>query len=135
LAIDEALIEVAEFDAEPSALDYYWDHVALAYAPFVVVPVEPYTRNKLSRREFRARLGAACRVAINVRLNTPAEDAAAAQLIAQLQDMKDELLSVDVVDVTHPTTIGAVNALIALGYLSSALGVTALAPATVPEEA
>jgi hypothetical protein len=42
---------------------------------------------------------------------------------------------VNAVDVEHPTTIAAVNALMALGYLSAELGAAALVPATVPEEA
>ena len=129
----EALVELPGFDAEPNASAWQWDTATDAYVPRS--SPEPYARTRLSRREFRARLGAACRVAINVRLITPAEDAGAAQLIAQLQDMKDELLSVDVVDVEHPTTIGAVNALMALGFLSAELGAAALVPATVPEEA
>lgn len=131
----EELLTFAEFEGEPSVADYRWDADARAYVPQATNESGPYERTRLSRREFRARLGAECRIAINARLVTPAEDAAAVQVIAQLQDMKDELLSVDFVDVTHHTTIDAVNALIALGYLSSALGVTALAPATVPEEA
>lgn len=130
----EELLTFAEFELEPNVADYQWDANARAYLPLSVVESGPYQRTRLSRREFRARLGAECRVGINVRLATPAEDAAAVQIIAQLQDMKDELLSVDFVDVTHHTTIDAVNALIALGFLSSDHGVTALAPATVPEE-
>ena len=131
----EALVQIADLDAEPSSAEYFWNPATDAYEAQPSFNSGPYERTKLTRREFRARLGTACRIAINVRLNTPAENAGAAQLIAQLQDMKDELLSVQEVDVEHPTTIGAVNALIALGYLSAELGAAALIPATVPEEA
>ncbi len=132
---NEALVQVAGLNAEPSSAEKKWDAATRTYVNVPTYAGGTYSRTKLSRREFRKRLGSACRVAINVRLNTPAENAGAAQIIAQLQDMKDELLSVNAVDVEHPTTIAAVNALVALGYLSAPLGAAALVPATVPEEA
>jgi hypothetical protein len=126
----EELLTFTQFDQEPSVADFQWDSVTRSYVPQITDGTNPAQRIFLSRREFRERLGAQCRIAINTRLITPAENAAAVQLIAQLQDMKDELMSVDVVDLTHPTTIAGVNALVALGFLSSALGVAALVPAT-----
>jgi hypothetical protein len=135
MSASEALIEIVELNAEPVASEFRWDTATDSYVVQPSYNPGPYARTTLSRREFRARLGSACRVAINARLATPAENAGAVQLIAQLQDMKDELLSVNAVDIEHPTTIAAVNALMALGYLSAQLGAAALVPATVPEEA
>lgn len=132
---NETLVQVVGLNAEPSVEGFQWDAATREYVALPSYTGGTISRTKLSRREFRARLGSACRIAINVRLNTPAENTGAAQLIAQLQDMKDELLSVDVVDITHPTTVGAVNALVALGYLTAPRGVAALVPATVQEEA
>jgi hypothetical protein len=88
----------------------------------------------LSKREFRARLGAACRTAINVKLITPPVDATDAQVIATLQDLKDELLSVEFVDLEHTTTVAGVGFLVTLGYLTQAQADTVLAPSTVVEE-
>ncbi len=122
------------FDEEPSTHDYVWNVATRAYEE-VVQPGSPsYSRTRLTKREFRARLGAPCRIAINERIATAPASAAEIELIASLQDLKDELLSVDFVELTHPTTVAAVQMLEQYGYLTSVQATAVLAPSTVVEE-
>lgn len=130
----EVLLSFPEFDAEPSPDTHAWDAATQQYVALVPDVPEPISRTQLTKREFRARLGQSCRVQINARILTPPTTPEEVQLVASLQDMKDELLAADFVDLTHPTTVAAVNALVALGYLTSEQGTAALAPSTVASE-
>lgn len=132
---DETLVLLNEWDGEPPAGSYAWDRETRTYVALPVVDANaPISRTRLSKREFRARLGHTCRVEINVRLMTPATTPEEVEMVATLQDLKDELLSVDLVDVTHPATVAGINFLVALGYLTAAQAATVLAPSTVAEE-
>ncbi|MGL4649665.1 MAG: hypothetical protein ACRC1H_09685 [Caldilineaceae bacterium] len=123
-----------DLQAEPNADTHRWNPALLAYELLPSAPEYVLSRTQLTKREFRARLGQPCRMAINARLITPPANAQETDIVAGLQDLKDELLSVDAVDLTHPSTIGGVQFLVALGYLTPTQAEAVLAPSTVAAE-
>lgn len=79
---------------------------------------------RLSRRQFRARLGAAVLDAIEAVLDGSAPEQAG--LRRALRRMKDDLLASEEINILHPDTQQGVLGLVAAGLCSSAHAVTVL---------
>lgn len=128
----ETLVIDLTHDAEPT--DKTWDPATLVYV-VPVTPTETIQRTRISKREFRNRLGQPMRLAIlALRRST---DPAKAQYRDLLEDMKETLDSVDIVDLENADTIAGVNGLAylaSIGELPAIDPVAVLAPSTVWEE-
>lgn len=128
------LVVFSSLDAEPSEDTHEWDTATETYVERPGPGSSAYRRTRLSKGEFRQRLGQSCRMAINMRLLTPPTTAAELEVVAALTDLKDELLSRDFVDVTHPVTQQGVALLVSLGFITSEQAAQVLAPSTLAEE-
>lgn len=129
IAADEVLHTLAAYDAHP-------DESALAYdaatMDFVPIAAPMWHRTKISKREFRNRLGETVRLQIlGLRTSTDPDHA---QVKLRLEDMKETLDSVDEVDLENPDTIAGLNGLKQIGLLSAPDVARILAPSTVEAE-
>ena len=130
IGANEELRVLAVYDDHP-------DESALRYDPsvqdFVGIGVTPtWYRTKISKREFRNRLGQAVRIQILALRNS--SDPQYAQVKLLLEDMKETLDSVGEVDLENLDTIAGVNGLASLGLLSAQDVARILAPSTVEAE-
>jgi len=122
------------WDTEPDESEFKYDPLSKAFLP-IVPPV--YARTVLSKREFRNRIGEACRRAIiALRRST---DPNLAVIRDTLEDMKETLDGVPNVDLENKDTIKGINGLVQLGQMghipfTAADGVRVLTPSTVEQE-
>ena len=108
-----------------------WDAATRTFVPITpAVPV--WSRTKISKREFRNRLGQAVRLQILGLRTSPDPDHAQLKLL--LEDMKETLESVDEVDLENPDTIAGLQGLAQLGLLTAPDVARIRAPSTVEVE-
>lgn len=129
IAEDEQLIVDDTRDVEPPPSVERWNPDLPGYDA-VVTPA--FHRTKISKREFRNRIGQPVRLAIlAIQRGT---DPAQADLRDLLTDMKETLDSVPDVDLTNADTIAGMQGLQQIGLLSAEDVTRILAPSTVEEE-
>lgn len=132
--LGEELLLDNNLDAEPSATTHAWNPVTRVYESLAGDQNVPYSRTKLTKREFLNRIGKQTIGQINARLITPPQNAGEVALIAELMTMKDFLNAVPDVDLEHPDTVAFADGLVALAYKTAEQRAAMLAPATVPAE-
>jgi len=129
---NETLLTFPELLAEPSSREFVWDTATDAYVALPSFAPVPISRTKISKREFRNRLGQPVRLAIlSIRESTSAELSLPRRM---LLDMKETLDAVNEVDLADANTIAGVNELLALGLIVADDVTRLLAPSTVAAE-
>jgi len=129
---NETLLTFPELLAEPSSREFAWDTATDAYVTEPSFAPRRISRTKISKREFRNRLGQPVRLAIlSIRESTSAELSMPRRV---LTDMKETLDAVNVVDLADADTIAGVNELLALGLIVADDVTRLLAPSTVAAE-
>lgn len=126
----EEMLVIPDIGAEPDESVYRYDPTTMNFT-LVAAPVV-WSRTKISKREFRNRLGQTVRLQILGLRNS--SDPQYAQVKLLLEDMKETLDSVGEVDLENPDTIAGVNGLASLGLLSAQDVARILAPSTVEAE-
>lgn len=128
----EVLHVLAAYDEHPDENVLWYDPSVKDFVGTVVTPA--WYRNKISKREFRNRLGQAVRIQILALRNSTSTDPQDVQVRLLLEDMKETLDSVNEVDLENPDTIAGLNGLRQIGLLSTSDVARILAPSTVESE-
>lgn len=132
ITADEELLVLDSRDTPPDELVERYDASAMDFV--LINPPVTWHRTKISKREFRNRLGQAVRMQILVLRNSTSTDPQDVQVRLLLEDMKETLDSVNEVDLENADTVAGVNGLASLGLLSAPDVTRILAPSTVEAE-
>jgi len=133
----EEILVLASRDAAPDEAVERYDPAVMDFV--LINPPVTWYRTKISKREFRNRLGQAVRMQILVLRNSTSTDPQDVQVRLLLEDMKETLDSVNEVDLENLDTVAGVNGLVQIGAMglltfSAADAVRVLAPSTVEAE-
>lgn len=137
IAADEELLVLDTRDTHPDESVERYDDSTMDFV--LINPPVTWYRTKISKREFRNRLGQAVRMQILVLRNSTSTDPQDVQVRLLLEDMKETLDSVNEVDLENADTQAGVAGLAQLGMaglltFSAADAVRVLAPSTVEAE-